>query len=163
VKVPCVRRRRSPRPLLLSLLLTALPFGLSAAADDTDWASPSGLWQPLDSHGKPMGLIRIYEDRGRFFGSIERSSPSDDPNEKCTHCTDERRNQPIIGLVLMRNLHLENGEYVGGDILDPDTGHIYGCKFHLVDGGRRLIMRGYLGISLLGRSQVWQRVTTARR
>jgi uncharacterized protein (DUF2147 family) len=54
-------------------------------------------------------------------------------------------------------MRLEGDEYAGGDILDPDSGRIYGCKFRLIDGGRKLIMRGYIGLSLFGRSQTWQR------
>lgn len=121
-------------------------------------ASPVGLWEPLDSSGKSLGLIRIFELNGLYYGRIEPSSPMDDRNARCTRCKDERYNQPIIGLVLMRHLRLENGEYVGGDILDPDTGRIYGCKLRLTDGGRHLIMRGFLGFSLLGQSQTWRRV-----
>jgi uncharacterized protein (DUF2147 family) len=135
----------------------------SAAALDARLASPVGLWQPLDGAGKPLGLIRIFEANGLYYGRIEPSSPDDDRNARCTHCTDDRRGQPIIGLVLLRHLRSQNGAYVGGDILDPDTGHIYGCTLRLTDGGRELIMRGFLGISLFGRSQTWRRVETRPR
>ncbi|MDE2448435.1 MAG: DUF2147 domain-containing protein [Gammaproteobacteria bacterium] len=145
----------------LTTLVVAL-LGLSAsappAAAGARLASPVGLWEPLDSAGKPLGLIRIFEAKGLYYGRIEPSSPQDDRNARCTRCTDDRHNQPIIGLVLLRHLRLENGAYVGGDILDPDTGRIYGCTLRLTNGGRDLIMRGYLGISLLGRSQTWRRV-----
>ena len=139
---------------LLGLSASALP----AAAADARLASPVGLWEPLDSAGKPLGLIRIYEASGLYYGRIEPSSPQDDRNARCTRCTDDRHNQPIIGLVLLRHLRPGNGAYVGGDILDPDTGRIYGCMLRLTNGGRDLIMRGFLGISLLGRSQTWRRV-----
>ncbi len=129
-----------------------------AAAGNARLSSPLGLWEPLDSSGRPLGLIRIFETGGLFYGRIEPSSPTDDRNARCTRCTGDRHDQPIIGLVLMRHLKPENGEYVGGDILDPDTGRIYGCSLRLIDGGHQLIMRGYLGISLLGHSQTWQRV-----
>lgn len=76
---------------------------------------------------------------------------------KCSACTDERKDQPFIGLVLMRNVHLDNGEYSGGDILDPNTGSIYRCSFKLEDGGKTLTVRGYLGVSLFGRTQKWLR------
>ncbi|MGC2459915.1 MAG: DUF2147 domain-containing protein [Steroidobacteraceae bacterium] len=129
------------------------------AASAVDLSSPTGWWQPIDEKtGKPQGLIRIYEERGLFFGRMEPSSPSDDASKRCSRCTDERRNQPIIGLVLLRNMRLQGDEHVGGDILDPDTGRIYGCKFRLADGGRKLIMRGFIGLSLFGGSQTWQRV-----
>lgn len=143
--------------LLLLSSASALASG-AAGAPDARLASPVGLWQPLDSAGKPLGLIRIFESNGLYYGRIEPSSPADDRTARCTRCTDERHNQPIIGLVLMRHLRPENGQYVGGDILDPDTGRIYGCMLRLTDGGHELIMRGFFGISLLGRSQTWRRV-----
>ena len=130
----------------------------SATAAGTRLSSPVGLWEPLDSSGRPLGLIRIFEADGLYYGRIEPSSPTDDRNARCTHCTGARHDQPIIGLVLMRHLKPQNGEYVGGDILDPDTGRIYGCSLRLTDGGHQLIMRGFLGISLFGHSQTWQRV-----
>jgi uncharacterized protein (DUF2147 family) len=142
--------------LAIGLILAGI-FSLCAASG-VDLSSPAGWWQPIDEKtGEPLGLIRIYEERGLFFGRIEPSSPTDDASRKCSRCTDERRNQPVIGLVLIRNMRLQGDEYVGGDILDPDTGRIYGCKFRLVDGGTKLIMRGFIGLSLFGRSQTWQR------
>lgn len=140
-------------------LLLILPASLPAAGADARLASPVGLWQPLDSGGKPLGLIRIFKTNGLYYGRIEPSSPDDDRDARCTRCSDDRYDQPIIGLVLLRHLRPENGEYVGGDILDPDTGRIYGCTLRLTDGGREAVMRGFLGISLLGRSQTWRRVT----
>ncbi|MGH8289320.1 MAG: DUF2147 domain-containing protein [Steroidobacteraceae bacterium] len=143
---------------LIALLLLSLAAPLAAGATDAGVTSPAGLWQPLDSSGKPEGLIRIFEAGGLYYGEIEPRSPGDDRNARCTRCTDKRHDQPIIGLVIMRHLKPENGEYVGGDILDPNTGHVYDCTLRLTAGGRRLVMRGFLGISLLGRSQIWQRV-----
>src|ERR1700730_1976562 len=142
------------------LMILALGFsGPLCASKASDLASPTGRWQPIDEKtGQPLGLIRIYQERGLFFGRIEPSSASDDTSRRCSKCTDERRNQPIIGLLLIRNMRLEGDEYVGGDILDPDSGRIYGCKFRLIDGGSKLIMRGYFGLSLFGRSQTWRRL-----
>jgi uncharacterized protein (DUF2147 family) len=142
----------------LPVLLLVLSASLPAAAADAQLASPVGLWQPLDSAGKPQGLIRIFEANGLYYGRIEPSSADDDRNARCTRCTDNRHDQPIIGLLLLRHLRPENGEYVGGDILDPDTGRIYNCTLRLTHGGRDAIMHGFLGISLLGRSETWRRV-----
>lgn len=141
---------------LVVLLLVSPASVLSAA--DARLASPVGLWEPLDSSGKPLGLIRIYEVKGLYYGRIEPMSATDDHSARCTRCTDDRHNKPIIGLELLRHLRPENGEYVDGDILDPDTGHIWSCKLRLTDGGRQLIMRGFLIIPLLGRSLTWRRV-----
>jgi uncharacterized protein (DUF2147 family) len=142
----------------LVVLLFVLPASAMSVAADARLASPVGLWEAFDSSGNSEGFIRIFELKGLYYGRIEPSSPTDDRNARCTRCTDYRHNQPIIGLVLLRHLRPENGEYVGGDILDPDTGHIWSCMMRLTDGGRELIMRGFLGISLLGISQTWKRV-----
>jgi uncharacterized protein (DUF2147 family) len=144
--------------LLLPLAFAAL---MPLAAGAADLSSPVGLWAPTDGSGKALGLIRIFEQNGAFYGRIEPSSPADDFSARCTRCTGDRKDQPVIGLVIMRHLKLKDGEYVGGDILDPDTGGVYRCKFHLADGGRTLRMRGYLGVSLLGETQTWVRVAEA--
>jgi len=148
---------------LAALSVLSLTAAVGAGAAPAPLDSPVGLWQPLDSSGKPQGLIRIFEAGGLYYGRIEPSSPSDDRNARCTHCTGKRHDQPIIGLVIMRHLKPQNGEYVGGDILDPNTGHVYDCTVRLTDGGHRLIMRGFLAISLFGRSEVWRRVETRAR
>lgn len=144
--------------LLGTLVVALLAWSASVLPASAQPASPVGLWQPLDSSGKPLGLIRIFESRGLYYGRIEPSSPGDDRGARCTRCRGDRHGQPIIGLVMLRHLRPQNGEYVGGDILDPDTGRVYGCTLRLTDGGRQLIMRGFLGISLFGRSQTWRRV-----
>jgi uncharacterized protein (DUF2147 family) len=141
------------------LVLTALsPLGSAATVD---LSSPAGLWAPTDGQGRPLGLVRIFEQDGAFYGRIEPSSPADDFSARCTRCTGDRKDQPIIGLVIMRHLKLKDDEYVGGDILDPETGGVYRCKFYLTDGGRKLRMRGYLGVPILGRTLTWVRVNQA--
>jgi hypothetical protein len=130
-----------------------------AVAVAVDLTTPEGWWQPVDSSGHPLGLIRIYEDHGAYFGRMEPFLPEDKEDHRvCARCTDERRDQPIMGLVIIRNMRLEGDEYSGGDVLNPNTGKVYGCKFKLIEGGHVMIMRGYVGISLLGRSQTWKRV-----
>jgi uncharacterized protein (DUF2147 family) len=142
----------------LTALLLALPVAVCTLANPAaELSSAVGLWNPVDAHGQPLGLIRIYESNGLFFGRIEPTEPVDSSPDRCTRCTDERKDQPLPGLVLIRNMRFHDGEYSGGDILDPHTGKIYGCQFKLADGGRQLIMRGFLGIPLLGQSQTWQR------
>lgn len=92
-----------------------------------------------------------------LFAKIEESYDPKDASRICSKCTDERKDEPIVGLVLMRSIKRQGDEFAGGDILDPDTGSVYRCKFALADGGSRLVVRGFLGVPLLGRSQTWER------
>jgi uncharacterized protein (DUF2147 family) len=154
---------QSSATLAALLLISSMTMSLPVRADGARLDSPAGLWQPLDSSGKPEGLIRIFEVKGLYYGRIEPASPTDDRHARCTHCTGAQHDQPIIGLVIMRHLRPKDGEYVGGSILDPNTGHVYGCSLRLTDGGHKLIMRGFLGISLFGRSQTWLRIAGAKR
>ena len=149
--------RHALRALAFLPLLLALPL-VPASAAVTGWSTPVGLWSPLDRSGKPVGLVSIYEKNGLYYGRIEPLSPADNRAARCTHCTGNRKNQLIDGLVLMRHLRYRDGKYVGGNILDPRTGRVYDCELRLIDGGRKLVMRGYLGIPLLGLSEVWQRM-----
>jgi uncharacterized protein (DUF2147 family) len=101
--------------------------------------------------------VRIYEQNARLFGKIEGSFTPGVEHRVCEVCTDERKGQPMLGLIIIRNMKHTDDEYTGGDILDPDTGSVYHCKMH-VEGGTRLVLRGYIGFSLLGRNQTWQRM-----
>jgi uncharacterized protein (DUF2147 family) len=139
-----------------AILLSMVVLCLRVTA--ADLSTPEGLWQAVDSSGKPMGLIRVYQDHGAYFGRIEPATPGEENVKRCTRCTDERKDQFLNGLVIIRNMRFDGDEYTGGDVLDPDTGRLYGCKFKLTDGGHTMIMRGFFGLSLLGRSQEWRRV-----
>ncbi len=141
-------------PPAMCLLLASM----AGIAQGADVPSPVGLWKTVDEKsGQARGFIRVYESDGKFFAKIEKTFDAGDETRVCSACTDERKNQPLIGLVIMRNVKPEGDEFVDGDILDPDSGSIYRCKFRLEDHGNRLTVRGFLGISLFGRSQTWFR------
>lgn len=134
----------------------ALGLVLPAHADQ---ATIVGLWRTIDDvTGKPRGLVRIYESNGEFLGKIERGLAAEDHSAAvCTKCTDARKNQPFFGMVILSGLRREGSEYVGGEVLDPDSGKVYRARVRLEEGGRQLNMRGYIGIELFGRSQTWVR------
>jgi uncharacterized protein (DUF2147 family) len=120
--------------------------------------SPAGLWKTIDDKtGRARGFVRIYEQNGELFGKIESSLSPQDAREVCGRCSGERKDKPVIGMVILTGMKRTGSEYAGGEILDPDTGWVYRCKMRLVEGGRKLILRGYVGFSLLGRSQTWLR------
>jgi uncharacterized protein (DUF2147 family) len=104
-------------------------------------------------------VIVSIEQRGdKYFGHIVQSFTPGAQTRVCTKCSDDRKDKPILGLEIIRNMSKRDAEFAGGEILDPDSGWVYRCKFHLEEGGQKLSVRGYIGFSLFGRSQTWQRV-----
>lgn len=145
------------RALTCAAVLAAMLALPCAWADDS---SPVGLWKNIDDvSGKPKALIRISENKGELQGRIEKLfRPADqDQNPKCVACEGVNKDQPIIGMVFMSGLKKAGDEYTGGQILDPDNGKIYKSKLTLVEGGKKVNVRGYIGVPMLGRSQVWVR------
>jgi uncharacterized protein (DUF2147 family) len=127
-------------------------------------ATPAGLWKTIDDKtGKPRSLIRINEADGAYSAVVEKGlRPDDTGNRVCDKCTDERKGQKIIGMTIAKNLKAKEGdnpnrEYQGGEILDPENGKIYKCKMKLSEDGNKLEVRGFVGVSLFGRSQIWMR------
>lgn len=120
--------------------------------------TPVGRWRTVDDKtGKPRSIVQIYEENGVYFGRIETSLNPATAGRRCDKCTDERKDQPIVGMIIIRSLKKDGAEFKGGDILDPDNGKIYRCRVRIKDQGNKLEVRGYLGASLFGRSQTWTR------
>jgi uncharacterized protein (DUF2147 family) len=121
--------------------------------------SLNGVWKTVsDRNGEAESLIRITEADGRFEGTVIRvfSPPAASANPRCELCAGELKDQPIVGMKILRGQR--RGELSGeGEVLDPDEGKVYRCTVTLTDGGSRLEVRGYVGISLFGRTQVWLR------
>jgi len=141
--------------------LAATAFGMLLCASAwAQQASPTGLWKTIDDHtGKPKSLVRITENHGEFTGKIEKlfRAPDQEQNPKCIKCEDERKDQPIIGMTIIAGMTGSGNDYAGGRILDPENGKTYKSKMTLLDGGKKLEVRGYIGVPMLGRSQTWVR------
>lgn len=142
------------RPFVLAAALFALAGSAMAQV------SPVGLWRTIDDETKTeKSLVRITDNAGVLSGKIEKITDPAKATAVCEKCTDERKDQPIQGMTIVRNVRAsEPGVWEGGEILDPNNGKNYRVKLRPVDGGKQLEVRGYIGTPLLGRTQTWIRV-----
>ncbi len=83
---------------------------------------------------------------------------TDDPNPTCDDCPGERKGQPVKGMTILWGVEREGNEWSGGTILDPESGDTYDASLELREGGQKLDVRGFIGFSMLGRTQTWERV-----
>ncbi|HKB82429.1 MAG TPA: DUF2147 domain-containing protein [Burkholderiales bacterium] len=129
--------------------------GLAAAA-----GSPVGTWRSIDDKTKQeRSIIRITEDNDELKGVVEKvfDQPGDDPDHLCKECKGERKDKPVIGMTILWGLKKDGDVWAGGEILDPKNGKTYRCKMTLSEDGQSLNVRGFIGISLIGRTQIWYR------
>lgn len=116
-----------------------------------------GKWKTIDDlSGKEKGVVEIFEYKGKIYGKIIEIFEADKKHLKCEKCVGDDRNKPILGMNIIRGLKKKNNGYEGGKIIDPQTGKSYHCKI-VLEGRDKLIVRGYIGIPLFGRSQTWSR------
>jgi uncharacterized protein (DUF2147 family) len=123
--------------------------------------SPLGRWRSIDdATGKPKAVIEIYDaGSGKLSAKIvELLDTSEGPNPLCDECSGARKNKPILGMVIAWGLKREGRHWTGGRILDPENGKEYSVKMTPIDAGKKLEVRGFVGLALLGRTQVWHRI-----
>lgn len=147
-------------PILRALsLLLAVAACAGHAAWAADLSSPVGEWRTIDdATGLPRALVRIVERDGTLIGIVDKPLMKTPTRTNCDDCTDDRRGKPIIGMEIIRGLRKDGDHWDGGTVLDPEHGTVYRCTLSLRDGGTKLALRGYIGLSLFGRTQVWDRV-----
>lgn len=124
--------------------------------------NPVGYWQTIDDNTQqPRSIVKIWQDKnGELAGKIVRIYFRNDekPTDVCQHCTDERKNQTILGMTILQHGKAQQ-DYWTGEILDPENGKVYHCTLSL-QNSNTLKVRGYIGIPLFGRTQLWKRADT---
>ena len=138
----------------LATMLLALSAGAFAQA------TPAGLWKTIDDDTKAeKSLVRITEAGGVFSGKVEKLLDPAKAGTLCDKCSDERKDKPVLGMTILRNVKPSDGDkamWDGGEILDPNNGKTYKVRLTPLEGGKKLEVRGFIGP--FGRTQTWLRV-----
>lgn len=120
--------------------------------------SPIGTWKTIDDETKQAkSYVEIFEKDGKLYGKVTKILTKGKEDAKCTDCSGALKDKPILGMQILSGLKKDGKEWNGGKILDPNSGKEYKAKMSL-NGNDRLDVRGFIGISLVGRTQTWQRV-----
>lgn len=138
--------------LICALLHAFLSIGVAQSQDIV------GKWKTIDDETKKAkSVVEIYKGKdGLYYGKIIKlfPAPGEDPNPKCTACSGDLYNKPVIGMEIIKKMKkVDKNTWDDGTILDPGNGNKYDCKMYIEKGN--LVVRGYLGWSLIGRSQTW--------
>ncbi|MEK7438855.1 MAG: DUF2147 domain-containing protein [Pseudomonadota bacterium] len=147
-------------PALQIRLCVALFIAAVSTTAFADSMSPVGSWNTIDDEtNKPKSLVRITEKDGVISGTVEKIMDPTRQDSKCDECADDdpRKGKPVIGMTILTGLKKEgDNAYGGGRILDPKNGKTYNAKLTVIEGGKKLEMRG--SILFIGRTQTWVRV-----
>lgn len=145
--------------MAITRFCTLMAITLSATFAVAAGPGPEGRWRTVDDDtGEARSIVELTVSNGELRGRVERIFNPSEANPRCTECEGERKDQPIEGMLILWGLSPDDGEWVGGTVLDPESGKEYDARLKLIEGGARLELRGFMGVSWLGRTQVWERV-----
>jgi uncharacterized protein (DUF2147 family) len=152
------------RPNVIAVMNAVLLIVASSTPLLARTPTAEGLWQKRDSSGNPEAEFRIVNCDGLYQGKIVKifPRPGENPSTfRCTECEGEQKNAPVIGLTFIKGMHRDGLDYRDGTILDPRNGSVYDAVMELSPDGQTLSVRGYLGIPLLGQTELLHRASDA--
>lgn len=137
------------KPIFLFLFFTF--FTISNAQEIV------GKWKTIDDNtGETKSIIEIYMKNDKYYGKIIEIFNKSKRDALCEKCSGNDKNKPILGLIIIKNLEKSGKIFDNGTITDPENGKTYSCSITPLKN--KLKVRGYLGISMFGRSQTWEKV-----
>ena len=117
-----------------------------------------GKWKTIDDNtGEAKSIVQIYEENGKIYGKVIEIFDATKRNRVCENCSGALKNKPVLGMRIINDLEKNGNSYENGKIIDPESGKEYKCSISL-ENDKTLKVRGYIGISLMGRTQYWKRV-----
>ena len=152
-------RARPRLSIAVAVALTAAATG--ALAESPSAPTAAGFWQSNYDNGQPSGWFYFVEHNGVYEGRLVKGfkkTPDDPVNETCVNCPGDKKNTPMMGLVIVWGMQRHGAKYENGSIMDPRDGSIYHAQMEVSPDGQKLFVRGYLGMSLFGQTQTWDRL-----
>jgi uncharacterized protein (DUF2147 family) len=158
-RVTCSDFECGNKAIQIVALLATVTLAVLAMKAQTSSGTPVGRWRTFsDVTGKESGAVEIVEKNGELEGRLIAGSKPNFDTRVCDLCPGDRYQKPMKGLLVISGVRRKGDEWGGGEILDPDVGKIYRVKLRVTEGGKKLLVRGYIGFSLLGRTQTWVRM-----
>jgi len=140
---------------IVCTIILSLLFTFQIQAQDV-----AGVWKTIDDDGETVkSHVEIFEKNGKYYGKVIKlfREPDEIQDPKCIDCKGDKKDKPVLGMEVVWDLEKKDQFWQDGKIMDPENGKEYKCFMELIEPDK-LKVRGYIGFSLIGRTQYWYRI-----